>query len=132
METSNFTVLSNSEELLYNKDIEPIRIIGIDTNKINLTLKDNPYYSICLLSNPDKIKEVKKSVNCNLAISGSTLGGEIRIPFTEEGIFDNHEYYKSYYKIDNTKLFVSNGVGNNLNIRLFNRPSLNFFRINKY
>ena len=42
------------------------------------------------------------------------------------------EYYDSYYDIDNTKLYISNGIGvNNINFRLFNTPSFNFYRLKK-
>ena len=73
-----------------------------------------------------------KSNTCNLALAGDTLGGEIRIPFTSISIFDNHKYNKDYYKLKNTELYINNGLGNNSNIRLFNRPSISLYRLTKY
>jgi predicted MPP superfamily phosphohydrolase len=37
-----------------------------------------------------------------------------------------------YYKKGNTDIYISGGIGNrDLNIRLLNNPSINFFRIRK-
>ena len=39
------------------------------------------------------------------------------------------KYYDPYYKIDNTDLYISGGIGvSNFNFRLFNRPSYNLYR----
>ena len=62
MENGNFKVLSNQEEIIYNKDTTPIKIIGIDTNKISLNSQEDDYYSICILNNPDKISDITKEV----------------------------------------------------------------------
>ena len=43
------------------------------------------------------------------------------------------KYYDEYYDLDGTPLYVSSGVGvSMINYRLFNKPSINFYRINKY
>ena len=40
--------------------------------------------------------------------------------------------YNNYYKVNNTNLYISSGLGeSNINFRLFNKPSINFYRINK-
>ena len=44
MENSNFQVLTNQVNLLYNKDTTPIQIIGFDTNNLNLELTTNNNY----------------------------------------------------------------------------------------
>ena len=130
MENSNFEILNNKEKILYYKDNEPIKLIGFDTKDLKEIKNEDNYYTICLLHNPDKIDDINSS--CNLALAGDTLGGEIRIPFTTIGLFDNHKYYSDHYKLDNTELYISNGLGNNLNLRLFDRPSINLFRLTKY
>ena len=132
MENSNFEILNNSEKILYYKNNEPIKIIGFDTSNLKAVETDKNYYSICLLHNPDKIDEIIKSNTCSLALAGDTLGGEIRIPFTNIGIFDNHKYHNDYYKLKQTELYINNGLGNNNNIRLFDRPSISLYRLTKY
>lgn len=132
MENSNFQVLTNQVNLLYNKDTTPIQIIGFDTNNLNLELTtNNNYYSICIMHNPDYIDNILEKVNCNLALAGDTLGGEIKIPFYK-GILNNNKYTNDYYKLNQTDFYISNGLGNNHNIRLFNHPSINLYRLTKY
>lgn len=132
MENSNFKVLNNQQELLYYNGTTPIEIIGFTTDDLKLNIEKSDYYSICLLHNPDKITDITKEVNCNLALAGDTLKGEIVVPFLNTPIFDNHQYNKDYYKLKNTELYISNGLGNNMNIRLFNHPSINLYRLTKY
>ena len=117
MENSNFQVLTNQVNLLYNKDTTPIQIIGFDTNNLNLELTtNNNYYSICIMHNPDYIDNILEKVNCNLALAGDNLGGEIKIPFYK-GILNNNKYTNDYYKLNQTDFYISNGLGNNHNIR---------------
>ena len=41
-------------------------------------------------------------------------------------------YYEEYYKLNNTDLYVSSGIGtSNISFRLFNKPSFNLYRLNK-
>lgn len=131
MENSHFKVLQNKAELFYYQETTPIQIVGIDSNSLEIDTIDNDYYSICLLHNPDKIEDVLKKVNCNLALAGDTLLGEIKVPFTK-GIFTHHIHDKNYYKIKDTELYISNGLGNTINMRLFNHPSINLYRLTKY
>ncbi len=128
MENSNFEILNNDEKILYYKDNEPIKFIGYNTNDIKEITNDDNYYTICILSNPDKFE----NSNCDLALASDTLGGEIKIPIFNTQIFNNHKYNKDYYKINNTDLYISNGIGNNNNIRLFNHPSITLFRLTTY
>ena len=131
MENSNFKILNNKIESLYYKDSTPINIIGFNTNEIKYdNISESNFYNICLFSNPDKINEILEHVNCNLAISSSTLGGEIKI--FNIPIFDNHKYNNNYYKINNTDFYISNGLGNTINVRYFNHPSINLYRLTKY
>lgn len=129
---SNFIILNNSYEYIYNKTNEPIVIAGLsddyeDIDYINST------YSILLVHKPDYINDIDYS-NYNLILSGHSLNGYINIPgiknlFLDEG---SKKYYDSYYKIDNTKVYISNGIGTkNIRFRIFNKPSINFYRINK-
>lgn len=132
MENSNFKVLNNYQDILYYKDTKPINIIGFDTSNINFqNINNNENYSICILHNPDEIDNILKNVNCNLALAGDNLGGEIKIPFIG-GIFTEHKYKNSYYKLNQTEFYISNGLGNNHKIRLFNHPSINLYRLTNY
>lgn len=128
-ENTNFLILDNQEDIIYNGENESIKIIGFKAKKIDFSnITESNDYTICLLSNPDKITTVSNT--CQVVFSGETLGGEIKLPFTKG--LDNHTYYKNYYLINQTKLYINNGLGNNYNLRLFNHPSINFYRLTNY
>ena len=128
-ENTNFLILDNQEDIIYNGENESIKIIGFNAKKLDFSnITESNDYTICLLSNPDKITKVSNT--CQVVFSGETLGGEIKLPFTKG--LDNHTYYKNYYLINQTKLYINNGLGNNYNLRLFNHPSINFYRLNNY
>ena len=128
-ENTNFLILDNQEDIIYNGENESIKIIGFNANKLDFSnITESNDYTICLLSNPDKITKVSNT--CQVVFSGETLGGEIKLPFTKG--LDNHTYYKNYYLINQTKLYINNGLGNNYNLRLFNHPSINFYRLTNY
>ena len=128
-ENTNFLILDNQEDIIYNGENESIKIIGFNAKKLDFSnITESNDYTICLLSNPDKITKVNNT--CQVVFSGETLGGEIKLPFTKG--LDNHTYYKNYYLINQTKLYINNGLGNNYNLRLFNHPSINFYRLTNY
>ena len=40
------------------------------------------------------------------------------------------KYYKEYYKVNNTDMYISNGLGTTImNLRLFNKPSISLYRL---
>lgn len=140
---SKFTLLENTSTLLYYKDKTPIMITGynpIETSP-NYTIITNMieeqdttnYYKIVLIHEPDSIDKFI-NYNPNIVFSGHTLGGLIKIPFLKPLFLpkNNTKYYEDYYKINNTELYISNGLGTSeINARLNNHPSINFYRFYK-
>ena len=125
---NSFTILDNSESIVYNKEIDSIKIIGFNSNNVNTTkISEESNYSICLINDPDNYDKIKDK--CDLTLAVNTLGGEIKIPFYK-GILTNNKYYKDYYQEYN--MYISNGIGNNYKVRLFNQPSISLYRLNKY
>lgn len=138
----NFINLNNDYDLIYNNNNSSILIAGINTNdeinestkKINEFLdntEDNIIYKILLLHEPDKILDFDYN-KYDLILAGHSHNGQIRLPFigaiyTPEGA---KKYYDEYYELNNTKLYISSGIGTStLKLRLFNRPSFNFYRL---
>lgn len=132
MEKSNFYLLDNSSKLVYNNTTTPLNFIGLtNTDKIE-ELYNNEYFNITLMHKPDLIKEID---NTELAFAGHSLGGQFRIPFIGgiKKIAGAETYIDTYYKIDNTKLYISNGIGTqDISMRLFNTPSITLYRLYNY
>lgn len=143
---SGFTSLYNKYELIYSKTSEPIIISGIGYGDEDIGIKTEQYdkyiselkaddikpiYSILLVHEPDTVDNLDLN-KYDLVLAGHSHGGQVRIPFigklyTPEGA---KKYYDEYYKINNTDLYISSGLGTSMyKFRLFNRPSFNFYRI---
>lgn len=151
MKESNFIDLNNNIDIIYNNNNSNILIAGVNTNddinesikKIdNLLKSDNNQetnsdvmskfsYKILLLHEPDKILDFDYN-NYDLILAGHSHNGQIRLPFigalyTPDG---SKKYYDEFYDLGNTKLYISSGIGTSkLKLRLFNRPSINLYRL---
>jgi len=139
---SNFTILKNSYELIYNEKETPICLVGVGSYNLGEYDLDNAFgylvsnpncYSILFTHEADVISNILAFENKpDLILAGNSLGGEIRVPFygplkRYEG---NKKYYLDYYKEDGIDIYISSGIGTkDYNMRLFNRPSINFFRL---
>lgn len=142
MYETSFKILDNESTLIYNKDETPIMITGFNNNKKeqDYTIITNPineidttnFYKIVLTHNPDVIENIKL-YNPDLVLSGKTLGGYIDLLFTKPLLLDESiKYYEDYQKIDQTKLYISSGLGTEkVSMRFNNPPSINFYRLYK-
>ncbi|MDD4298174.1 MAG: metallophosphoesterase [Bacilli bacterium] len=149
---SGFINLTNDYDLIYSNKYETIYIAGLESEIVgkpnadkatqylnNIQDKDetesynNPSYKILLLHTPDTIKLVDK-YDFNLVLAGHSHNGQIRLPIIgaitkPQGA---KQFYNPYYKINNTDLYISGGLGTStMNFRLFNKPSFNFYRLVK-
>ncbi len=162
IKNSNFINLNNTYDLIYNGVGSPIMLSGLSSNlkekdmittkikaieeQIDNTLPtvdqngnklygiNNPIYQILLLHEPDYIDEFNYH-KFQLILAGHSLNGQIRLPWIG-GILRKKgamNYQDSYYELEETKLYVSGGIGtsNNIPYRLFNRPSVNLYRLTK-
>ena len=137
MNNSNFKSLDETYEIIYSKDNSTLFVAGMDIDKnlnqntieaINL----NDYnYKILASHYPDKIDEILK-YNFNLIVSGHSHNGQVRLPVFGAIIKPHNakKYYDPYYKIDNTDVYISGGIGNStINFRFLNTPSFNLYRL---
>lgn len=138
-----FTILDNSYDLIYQKD-DAILLMGLNSDKENLdTLlayyssegKNDNIYSILMTHKPDSLDDVlAKYNNIDLAFAGHSHLGEVRLPLlgsllTREGA---KKYKDDYYEINNTKFYITSGVGVNVyDFRFCDRPAINLIRLNQ-
>lgn len=144
MNQSDFIVLDNNYELIYNNSSSPILLVGLgsllnnnqDVKKAfsyySIPTYNSNIFSITLAHEPDSIDYVLENYNTNLFLAGHSHNGTVRIPFIGGiyGVEGAKKYNNPYYKVNDTDLFISSGIGTNgPGFRLFCRPSVNFFRI---
>ena len=141
---SGFKYLENNYDIIYDEDGNGIFIGGIGNVSNNLDnidktmeyfVKNNDIsYKIIMVHEPDISDEIVSQYDVDLILAGHSHNGQIRIPvigavYTPEG---SKKYYDEHYNIDGTELYISSGIGvSMINYRLFNKPSINFYRINK-
>lgn len=136
---SDFKLLNNNYTTIYNDKNDKIILTGMgssledDFKLENISITAPNIYIITLIHEPDMIDDViNKYSNVSLILGGHSINGSINIPFIKEALLPDGalKYYKPYYKINNTNIYISNGIGvNNLNFRLFNTPSFNLYRL---
>ena len=140
---SDFTILRDEYELIYNSKDNPILLVGLGYSKKGQNI-DKAYsyykepthnsniYSVTLLHEPDAVDDIVGSYNSDLFLAGHSHNGNIRIPFAKYSFFKvdgAKKYDQDYYEINNSKLYISSGLGTKNSFRLFCRPSINFFRL---
>ena len=140
---TDFKLLDNSYEIIYNGDYDPILISGLSTssdniniaNKLNSTdsiIKQYKItYNIMLMHEPSLSEEINTD-NYQLLLAGHTHNGQINIPFIKKVLLPKNSkaYTKSYYKLNDCDLYISNGIGTtNYKARLFNKPTVYLYRL---
>ena len=140
---SNFILLDNNYSIIHNENNKQIFIGGVNSHNYEEASIDKVmnYFSnnkdinfkIIMIHEGDYAKEITdKYQDIDLILGGHSINGSINIPilkhlFVPRG---SKKYYNPYYKHNNTDIYISNGIGfNRFNFRLFNHPSINFYRI---
>ena len=132
-DNTDFIILDNTIQKVYI-DSSVIDLIAVDesydVNSLSLRNLDN--FGITLVHKPDLADKIVDDFSPNIIMAGHSHNGQVVLPVIgsvmhKEG---SKKYYSSYYKIRNTDLYISGGIGNSYyQFRLFNHPSINFYRI---
>ncbi len=144
LKKSNFTLLDDEIETIYKNNTTPILLTGLSsTNKSNdleskmsatnefLKEDENEYYHILMIHEPDLVNELDLN-KFDLVLAGHSLNGQVRLPIIGPIILPEgaKTYFENKYIVNNTELYISSGVGTTrMQLRLFNRPSINFYRL---
>ena len=121
-------------------ELTPIKQDDSEVNQISLSKQQIQLGNITTQvigqtqNNLEQLITTIKKYNYDLVLAGHSHNGQIALPvygavFTPENA---KEYYKPYYKIDNTLFYISSGVGTTkFDYRFLNKPSFNLYRILK-
>lgn len=147
MKDTDFIILDNNYDLIYNKDYTPILITGIGSSTLKNMDIDKAFqyfkeegalqdiFVISLMHEPDNLDAILEQYKVDLALAGHSHNGQVRLPFAPAlvKVDGAKKYYEEKYVINDTKLFISGGIGtSNYPFRLFNHPSINFIRLRQY
>lgn len=145
LKNSNFTYLENTYDIIYDKYGNKVFIGGIgsviqnkddiDKTLNSLSNKDNISYKIILIHEPDIADKIATGYKINLILAGHSHGGQIRLPLIGALYTPPYakKYQNEYYKINDCNLYISTGIGvSTINYRLWDKPSINFYRINSH
>ena len=141
---SDFILLNNNYDIIYGDGDDKLFIGGLDNysyGKSDIDKVMNYFvnnedisYKIILVHEPDYADNFINRYNIDLILSGHSHNGQVNIPYIKKLFlpYGSKKYYENYYEINNTLIYVSSGIGESrINFRLFNRPSINYYRINK-
>lgn len=143
IDKTDFKLLDNTYEVIYNNDYESILIGGISTKNKKLSTHEkiasidkaigtnNTKYNILILHEPSLVEELNYK-NYQLVLAGHTHKGQINIPGIRQLMIPkkDNQYLDTYYKLNDTDLYISSGIGTtNIKARLFNTPSMNLYRL---
>lgn len=146
IENGGFINLNDTYDLIYTNTTNNILIAGVSTNvygkksikeKLESTFtylestENKPNFTILIIHEPDFIDEIDYS-KFSLVLAGHSHNGQVRLPLIGAIKKPNYakKYYDEYYKLKNTDLYISSGIGvSEVNFRLFNRPSFNLYRL---
>lgn len=140
---SDFTILKNEKEFIYKDSTTPILLIGLSSTQKDQNIeqaynyfKEETHnaniYTISLIHEPDVVDEITNIYPTDLFLAGHSHNGTIRIPIINYPIIKENgaiNYNQEHYRVKDSELYISSGLGSEKGIRLFCRPSINFFRL---
>lgn len=133
MENAGFVSLNDDYRILYNEDAASLLISGIKYNSRLKFLDDINYdgFKINIVHTPDTMDKIDH-LKYNYVFAGHSLYNQINIPGIDRLLLKkgSRMYYKNHYKINDTNLYISNGIGSdNFKFRINSIPSINVYKI---
>lgn len=152
IKNSGFINLNDTYDTIYMNSLNPMLLVGASSsinnmkdindrlkpvtdyiNSIKGQEKNNniPSYKILMLHEPDYINDINYN-EFDLILAGHSHNGQVRLPGIGAIVLPDgaKEYYQEYYNLNNTELYISSGLGTStIPYRLFNKPSINLYRL---
>lgn len=142
MKKSGFTLLNNTSNLIYKSANNPIYINGIDSSlnnkadiKSTFEKSNKGIFTITLMHETSSIDTILDEYDVDIILAGHSRNGQIKLPLIGPIFRSNgsKKYFDDYYKVKNTDIYISGGIGTNeIPLRLFNRPSINLYRLRSH
>ncbi len=138
LEQNNCLVLRNKSHAIEHADGR-LWLVGLDDiwfGQFNApqAFKDVPADepAIAMTHNPDTAERVDRH-SPSLILSGHTHGGQVRLPFVGALYLNttNRKLDQGYFKLRNSPLYVSRGVGYIHRVRFYCRPEIPIFRLTR-
>ena len=127
---SGFINIDNQEQLIYNDSSVPIIITGINSFEYLNNNDTNNLFKILVTHKAINFDKVK-NYDFDIVLSGHTHNAQINLLKLNELIIKD-KYNKKTQKDENTTIFINPGIGTSvINVRLFNHPTINLYRLNK-
>lgn len=134
LENADFINLINKEDNIYLDSNDYIKFIGYGSSiKKDFKYEHNKteMFTISLIHEPDNSKKIS---NSHLILAGHSHNLQVNIPYIKDlyKYKGCNNYYNEYYKLGKSKLYINSGIGtSNYRLRLFNPPTINFYRLVK-
>ena len=121
LNNADFININDKTLPIYYKDNNYINITGFNNS---LNVLDTNVYNILVSHNSNNIQKVS---NSDLFLSANSYNYQIRIPFIDK----EYGYYSN--KINNTDVFINNGIGTiNSKFRFNSLPTIDLYRLTNY
>lgn len=128
--------LNNETVQIESKTGQTLSLIGMDDNSLQANIlqtrakEAGDNFKILLAHEPQLLEESYAPAGVDMVFSGHAHGGQIRIPFTGQGLWapDQGAFPKmtaGVCKADDTTMYISRGLGNSaFPLRLCNHPEI--------
>ena len=133
LDEKKFIFIAGLSDSIFNSKSTKDRFIDINNELNNNESMNDCILKLLLIHEPDYIEQIDYS-KFDVIFSGHSHNGQVRLPIIGSMYepVGAKKYFDEYYNLNGTDLYISSGVGLSwLPIRLFNRPSFNFYRVIK-
>lgn len=127
--------MDNESVQIFSEAGETVTLIGLndlslrsrDLQKLVSTAKDD--FQIVMAHEPEFL-EYYAETGADLVFSGHEHGGQIRIPFTHQGLYAHYDWFfpertEGVFTLNDTTMIISRGLGNSaFPFRIFNHPEI--------
>lgn len=143
MEKAKFNILNNSYDEIFYKNNDSMFIVGLPSSSKEEVKFEEAFsfykedekrkYIIVLAHDGKTIKLLDDTTyEVDLILGGHSLNGSVVVPYYGGVFLDDlaDKYYQEHYSKGITDIYISSGIGTNkYPYRIFNKPSINLYRL---